>query len=57
MLALLGLVIILGIVAWVINASPIQPFFKTIAFAIIAIIILTAFFKVVLGIDIMSPLR
>ena len=57
MIPLLGLVVILGIVAWVINSSPLQPFFKNLAFAILVIIILVAFFKVVLGVDILSSVR
>ncbi len=57
MLSLLLLVVILGIVAYVINASPLQQFFKTLAFAIIAIIILMAFFQVVLGVNTGLPLR
>jgi len=56
-LTLLGLVVILGIVAWVINSSPLTQFFKNVAFAIIAIIILGAFFQIVLGVNLLGSLR
>lgn len=54
MLSLLLLVLVLGIVAYVINSSPLQPFFKNTAFAILAIIILLAFFRVILGVSLES---
>lgn len=57
LLSLLLIVCVLGIVAWVINASPLSPFFKNVAFGIMAIIILLAFFQVVLGIDFNLPIQ
>jgi len=57
MLTLLLLVLVLGIVAYVVNASQIPPFFKTVALAILAIIIVLAFFQVILGVDLRLPLR
>jgi hypothetical protein len=57
MLVLLGLVVILGIVAWIVNSSPLDQFFKNVAFGIIAIIILVAFFRIVLGVSLTSALQ
>jgi len=57
MLSLLLLTCVLGIVAYVVNASQIPPFFKTVAFGIMAIIILLGFFRVVLGVDFGLPIK
>lgn len=56
MLPLLWIAIVCGIVSYVANASPISPFFKTVIFAILAFILLAAFFQLVLGVNTGLPL-
>lgn len=55
MLTLLLAVLICGIVAWVIYALPIPEPFKTIAMAILLIILVIIFFNQVLGVG--TPLN
>jgi hypothetical protein len=46
-----------GIGAWVIYALNMPQPFKTIAFAILAIIVVVAFFQIVLGVNTGIPIK
>lgn len=56
MLTLLLAVLILGVVAWVISALPMPAPFHTIAYAILAIILIIILFNA-LGVNIGIPIR
>jgi hypothetical protein len=47
MLSLLLIVLILGVIAWVVQSSPIPEFFKVVAYAILAIILLVRLFAII----------
>jgi hypothetical protein len=49
MMSLLLLILVFGIVAWIIGQAPIPPFFKALAYGVIAIILLVRAWPLLTG--------
>lgn len=57
MLTLLFAVVVCGIVAWVIQSLNMPQPFRTISFAVLILIVVIIFFRVVLGVSSPFPVR